>query len=148
MLTLREDLRNLPANHLSDKLLTVDLSAFAGGDASPIAQDGDAVRQVQHFIKAMRNVDDAEPSMRKLANGSKEGFGLGVVQRSGGFIEHEQTCIVGKRLGNLNQLLLSDAKASGYGIGRDVRTQAREQLARILVNFRPPHRSSFCRQPA
>ena len=70
--SLREDRRQLAADHQADQLGAVDLGHRPRADERAVAQDGHAVGDLRQLLEPVRDVDDADALPPQLADDAEQ----------------------------------------------------------------------------
>ena len=130
-------LDNRPADHHSDDLRVVGVLDGTRGDVAAVAHDRDAVADMAEFLQAMGDVDERRPPVLEAANDAEELFDLAFRDRSGRFVEDENAWRLGKRLGDLDHLLLGGAEIAYPRVRGDVDLEVAEHLGDALPGGTP-----------
>src|SRR5262249_29064302 len=109
----RKKLRDLAPYHLRNHLPLVQVAGGLGGHSSSIAQNGDAVAKAEDLFQPMRDINDSYSVGPEARQNSEQTFGLGISERCGGLIEHENFGFVRQRLGDFDKLLPAGPQFSG-----------------------------------
>ena len=86
---------------------------FSEATVAPVPEYGDLVSDGKHFTQTVRDVDDGDPLVLEFPNVIEQPFDLEIRNRSGGFVHHEDACVLGQRLGDLDHLPLCDTELPG-----------------------------------
>ena len=125
------------------------LRRLVRGHAPSIAQHGDPVGETADFVDAMADIDDANALRLKSADVFEELFDLRVRQRGGRFVENEHAAVAGQSAGDLDQLLVPDAKlAGGHGRVEAAKANPGERLAGPGLQLTETHETRAARQAA
>jgi hypothetical protein len=95
------------AHHQGDHLLAINVFHCTSAHVTTISKNSDAIRDRIDLIKSMTDVNDPYALRPQFSYYLKQPFHFARGQRRGWFIHHNDTGILGKRLGYLNDLLLS-----------------------------------------
>ena len=95
------------AHHQGDHLLTINVFHCASAHMTTISKNSDAIRDRIDLIKPMTNVNDPYALRPQFSYYLEQPFHFAWGEGGGRLVHHNDTGILGKRLGNLNDLLLS-----------------------------------------
>ena len=77
-----EYLSDFAPDHKEDKLMTIDGTTLPGSDTAPITKYRNAIRQLEHFLQAMRDVNQPHSTVAELLQNPEKCLGFRIVQRS------------------------------------------------------------------
>src|SRR6266404_783087 len=107
-----KNLSDFPPNHPGNDPRFVSRTSFVRSDCAPVAEYGYAIADLKDLIKLVRNINKADATFSQFAENAEERFNFRASQRRGGLVKDEHARILGKGLGNLDQLLLTDAQVA------------------------------------
>ena len=146
---LREDGRQLAANHHADQIGTRDVARGARGNRLPVPEHGDAIGNREDFFEPMRNVDDAGAGLAEDVDHSEQALDLAIGERGGRLVHDHDLGVDADRLGDLHELLLGHAQRFDETLrvdrGSDALPGARRPDDRVLfqsIGRHAPPRSS------
>ncbi len=98
-----------------------------------VLHDRDAVGKLEDLVEAVRNVDHAGAARPQFADDGKQPLGIAVCKNRSRLVEDDDARVVGKRLGDLDDLLVGDRKPPGLNGGVDREAETAEDFARRLA---------------
>src|SRR5205823_2942294 len=123
------------------------LAGLVGRHTPAVAHYGDAARDAPNLVHAMAYINDTDTFDLKRANIIEKPGDLGVGQGGGWFVEDEELAISGQGAGDLDQLLMRNAKVASRGRGvQFAKTDASEGTAGVLEQIRGPNPSRTVRK--
>ena len=130
--------------HISRASSPLRQALFIGalGHHLPLAHDGDAVGDLDHFRQLVRDEDDAHAARRHGAERREQAFGLLRRQRRRRLVEHQDAGAAHQRLGDLDALLLADGKLAHQPVGIEMDVEVAADCRRAA---RPPCAASAAR---
>ena len=133
---------DFPAHHVLDehRLAHLALVRVEGADGLAVAEDRHRVGDLDHFLQLVRDENAGDAVALELPEDRKEVFAVVLVQGRGGLVEDEQLDVAAHGLGDLDELLLSDAEILHQGIGAHVEPDLAEHLGGLLDRLVPVHR--------
>ena len=117
-----------PADHHLDQLLAGESPDLVTGNHFAIPKHHDAIGYFKYLVEAMADVNNAEGVRLQIANDGKEVLHLLRAKRRRRFIHDEDSGVDGKRLGDLDLLLLGHRKLPATGVRVDRQPDLLEQL--------------------
>src|SRR5206468_4649934 len=93
-------------------------------DTLTIPQHGHTVGEGEDFLQPMRDVDNADAALAKLAHHGEQAMLLLFRERSSRFVHNEDAGTRAERAGNLDELLLGHRETADFCPGRDVSSGA------------------------
>ena len=100
--------------------------------APTVSQDGHVVANSQNLFESVRNIDDGDAVRLEVADDAEQDFHLRAAERGSRFVHDEDVDVGGQGFGDLDDLLLADAKIVGELSGIDRLFQARKQGPRFV----------------
>ena len=85
------------ADHPRDQIVFRQTLKRRGGNMPTIAQHRHGIAQCEDFVQSMRHVDHRPPLGLQPPENGKQPFRLGLAQRAGRLVEHENPCIKPQR---------------------------------------------------
>ena len=135
----------VPADHHRDQLVGAGLRDLPGADVGAVAQHRDPVREHEHLLEAVADVDDADAALAQPADDAEQAQDVGLGERRGGLVHDQDARVLGQRLGDLDPLPVADRERADDA--RDVEVvdvERGEQIlrawARIAAQSRAPRR--------
>jgi hypothetical protein len=87
--TALEDLAELASHHVAHDLLFGQLGGGLHEHEATIAQDGDAVRELEDLVESVADVDDGDPLRAEAAHEREESLDLLVRERGRGLVQSQ-----------------------------------------------------------
>ena len=109
---LRVGVAERPPQHACDKAGFSLRRGWTAANEASVAQDGHAVRQLQHLLQEVRDQDDRAPCAGQPADDLVQAISLRPGERGGGLVEHEQLGVAGEGPQDLDLLLLRQREAA------------------------------------
>ena len=134
---VRVAVRHVTAHHVADDAFFADLTGGQRRHRRPIADDGDPVGDPRDFIEFMADDDLGDPLGLQLQHQVQQLLAVVFLQGGGRLVQNQQPHVLGQSLGNLNQLLLSDAQLADLGGRCFVQTNLGQQRIGPLIGGRP-----------
>ena len=113
------------------------------GDVLAVAQDRDAVRELEGLVQVVADEDRGDAVRLELAHDLEEVVDLAQAQRGRGLVHDDDVGLVEQGLGDLDHLLLADAQSTHGRARVDVEVQTGQQLARTRVHGPPVQEGSL-----
>lgn len=132
---LGEHVRHLAAHHQVRQAVLRGVRHVDGVDDVAVAQHRDAIRDRQHLLELVADVEDGDAAVMEVADEGEQPFDLGGRQAGGGLVHDQQAGVARERLGDLQQLLLGHDQVSHPGAGVELEPDPAEQ-----AQGRGPHR--------
>ena len=107
------------ADHEVDQLLTVVARHRLDTHQAPVAQHGDALRDLGQFFEAMGNVDDRHAAFAQAQDLREQHVDLARGEHRGGFVEDQHPAVADQVAGDLDHLLMTDAQVAHQGVRVD-----------------------------
>src|SRR5262249_23678276 len=101
-------------------------------DGPPVAQHGDAIRNLRQFVHAVRDIDDAGAGSLQTADHHEEPSDLAFAERSRRFVHDDDPSFAGEGFRNLDGLLLPDGQLRDRLVQRQVDAELLQRFARAL----------------
>ena len=117
------------ADHALGQLAGGGLLRVHRADAVALAEDGDAVGDVQHLVELVGDDDDGAALVAHLAKDGEEAVDLLRGKHGGGLVQHQRARAAVKHLEDLHGLLLADGEGVDLARGVDVQAKAVAQIA-------------------
>src|SRR5690606_22210672 len=118
------------ANHHADQTVTVDIGHPDAADQLAVFQNGRLVGQLEHFLEAVRDIDDGDALRLQLAQTVKQKRRLASGDDGGGFVEDQKLDRPDEGLGDLDHLLVGDRQGSDLAVDVDLGTEIAQDLGR------------------
>jgi len=90
-----------------------------GADERTIAEDGDAVGELEDFVKLVGDVEDRDPLLFETQNDTEEAGDFGLGQGAGRLVHDEDVGLEGEGFGDFDELLVSDTEFGDELTGGD-----------------------------
>ena len=97
-----------------------------------VAQHGDPIRDGVDFIQPMADVNNADALRAQFAHYLEQALDLARSERGGGFIHHNDACLLRKCLGDLDDLLLGHGKVAAERVRINLHADPIKQLAGLI----------------
>src|SRR6267378_420613 len=135
-LALREAMLEVAIHHLADDAILLDRAGLAIHriDGATVAQHGDAVGDTRHLVELVRDQDRGHALGAELKQKIEQRRTVAFVEACGRLVENQEAHLLGKRLGDLHQLLLADPDIGNQRVRRLIEPHFRQQLLRALVD--------------
>ncbi len=130
-------MRHVAAHHIADDAVLGDFLARQGRYGCAIADDGDTVGHAVDFVQLMADQDRGDPLRLQFQQQVQQFLTVVFLQGGGGLIKDQQAHILGKRLGDLDQLLLAHAQFAHLGARGFIQAHLAQQSIGFLERFRP-----------
>ena len=104
------DLLDIASDHHADDAGMVEFGGGAAADETPVAQNGDAVGDLEHLLQPMRHEDDGEAARAQSPHGLEQSAHLARRKRRGRLVHHQHPRLLGDGAGDLDQLPLGRRK--------------------------------------
>ena len=127
------------AHHALDDFIVGKIFGQSRFDHFAVAQNGSVVRQTEHFVQLVGNINEGDALRLEFFNDFKQALRFLRGQGRGRLVHHHQTGVVGKRLGNFHQLALRGGKVFNFFRGAEAEAKAIQQGLRLRVNGTPIH---------
>src|SRR5687768_3604895 len=114
MMRRRENVTDGASDHRGNDFFLRELCRRVCTDSFAVAKYGDAIGHHKHLVKLVRDVDHPDATDRKLFQDVKKRLDLRFGERRGRLIKHEDLSVLRKSLGDLDELLLPDAKTAYF----------------------------------
>ena len=110
--TLRKAVCEVAVDHAADDPVLLDRlgPAIDVVDGAAVAQHGDAVGDVGDLVQLVRDQDRGDALLAERDQTIEQRRAVGLVEAGGRLVQDQQPYPLGKRLGDLDQLLLADAE--------------------------------------
>ena len=105
-----EDLPQGPPNHHLDQLVLIGLLRFDGADQLAVLEHRDPIRDLEHLIQAVRDVQDQRPILLELAHQREQAVQLLLGEDGRRLVQDQDSPPLGHSLGDLDHLLVRDAQ--------------------------------------
>jgi hypothetical protein len=113
---------DLAPDHHADDVVDLDLGDRRRAHEPAVAKHRDAVGERLHLVQPVADEDDADALITKIAADAEEPRHLVLGKRRGRLVHHDQPGRDGKRLGDLDHLLLGDREVGHEPVGVEVET--------------------------
>src|SRR5439155_23594075 len=127
---------DLTSIHALDQTMRVERFRLIGADGPAIAQHSDAVGKIEHFAELVGDVNHSAAAFAQPPQNPEQHFSLGIRERGGWLIEHENPRVARQRLGDLHEMLLADAEVADGNVRLEVEVQQLEDFLRAAVEIR------------
>ena len=117
------------AHHVAHDPVKVDVRTRRIGRHGPVAQHDRMVGDRQRFFQVMRDIDDADPPRRQVADHLEQHLDLAGRQRAGRFVHDQDAAVHRQGAGDFHDLLLAQAQFLDRGQGIDILLQFLHQDA-------------------
>ena len=115
----------------------------AGGredaDEPPVAQDGDALADLEHLGQAVADQDHGDAVGGEAADDLQERVGLGLGQRRGGLVHEDEARVGGERPADRHHLPPRDRELAHRPVEIEGEAEPLDRRARHLAHPRPVH---------
>ena len=122
-----------PDDHRDEPVL-VGALALDHGDLAAVAQDRDAIGNVENLVKVMRDEDDPHALAGQIADEPKEEIGLRLVEGRRRLIEQEDMRLLAHCLGDRDLLPVGDAEVAQSLLDGQIEIELGEEFAGPLVH--------------
>ena len=99
-----EQLLDGATDHLRDQLIVSHIRHRPGGDAAPVAQDCEAVGDLPHFFKKMRDVNESRARCLQSVDEHKEAINVFALQAAGWLVHQDDAGTSGDGATNFDDL--------------------------------------------
>ncbi len=123
----REHVGQLTSDHQPDQVVVVGPVPVPGGDDLPVLEHGHPIADREQLAHPVTDDHDRPTLPTQVVDDPEDSADLVVVERRGRLVEDEQAWVGGQRLGQLDELLRTERKASGSGARVDVETDLLQQ---------------------
>src|SRR5467141_587004 len=136
-LALREAMLEVAIHHFADDAILLDRAGLAIHriHGATVAQHGDAVGDTRHLVELVRDQDRGHALGAELKQKIEQRRTVAFVEACGRLVENQEAHLLGKRLGDLHQLLLADPDIGNQRVRRLIEPHFRQQLLRELVDL-------------
>ena len=107
--------------------------AFRVAMAIAVSQDRDSVRNLENFLQAMRDIDDAHALRSQRSNDAEKALHFSIRQRSRGFVRDQDFRIGADRFRDFHDLLFRHAESAGQTLRVNFATGAVKQFLRTML---------------
>ena len=128
---LGEHLGELPADHQRDELLAVELGSSQGGDMLAVAEHRDPIRDPEHLVHLVGDVDDRDAALAERADHAVEVLHLTLGDGRCRLVHDDEPRVVGDGLGDLDHLGLGDAQRLHDPVGVQVDLPTGQEILRL-----------------
>ncbi len=129
--------RELAADHHPDERCAIDVAARAGPDRLAIAEHGDAIGDGEHFVEAVRDVDDAAAVRLEQRDDREQALDFPLGQRRRRLVHDDDLRVGADRLRDLDDLLLGHAQRLDEAGRIDRRANPLEERGGVPRSSRP-----------
>src|SRR3569833_1032666 len=129
------DLLDGPIDHQRHQLILGGVLDVARAHQSAVAQDGDAIGEVENLLEPMADVDDGDAAVAKPADERKKLRGFLPGEISGRLIKDQKLGTTQRSTGCRDQLLLADGEIAEHFAGGKVEAQVVEETLRLAIHF-------------
>ena len=130
---------HLAPDHVLDDLALRD--ALLGGihraDRRAVADDGHGVRDLNDLLEPVRDHDDRNVLLLEFPQQGEEVLAVLLVEGGGRLVQDQQLGVLGKRFGDLHELLAADAQLPQFHARVDVQAHLFQILRRLHRRFVP-----------
>ena len=130
----REAVGQLTAHHQLNDLAHGQVLGVAGGHPLTVAHDGDLVADAEDLIHLVTDIDNAAAALAQHIDDAEQVLHLGLRQRGGRLVEHDDLGVVADGLGDLHHLPLGNGQRGHDGLGIHVNVQLLKDLPRALTH--------------
>ena len=85
--------------------------------------------QREDFIQAVADIDDGDPTLRKITDDLKESIDLGCGQGRRGLVHDDDSCLTGQCPGDLDELLVRGCQPRAGGVEIDCGAEPAEEFS-------------------
>lgn len=111
------------------------MSNRVGTDMPAIAEDGDAIGQLENLFEAVADIQDADPIGSQLANDSEERGGFPGGEGGGWFVENQQAAIAREGSGQGHELTLGHRQQADWHSPVESFAQAIQDCERMVPHL-------------
>ena len=129
----REEVVRVAADHVLDDPGGVDVVGLGLGDEAAVAQDDDAVGDLERLFEVVGDVDDRDAVGGEVAHDAEEHLDLGRAERGGRLVHDQDAGVLGERAGDLDDLLLAEAQVADLRARVQRLVEALQQLGGQLA---------------
>ena len=126
-------LRDVAADHGAHQLLARHLRGSGGDHQLAVAQHGDAVGDLQRFLKRVGDIDDGDAAGAQVAHQIEEMDDFLGRQTGGRLVENDDAGIVVDSAGDLDHLPLGGAEHADRRRRIDMEIERLQELLRLDV---------------
>ena len=123
-----------PPHHVADQQVPGDLGFRAGGDVPAVAQNGDPVGDLEHFLKPVADEENGHAPIPQLARGPEQLPHLVIGKRRGRLVHDQDFDFERNRLRDFHRLLRSERQASGRRANVELDAEAGKYLLGLRVH--------------
>ena len=121
-------------DHVADQRRLVGIGDVAGGDQGAVAQNRDAVGELEDLLHAVADIDDRDALAVEAADEGEEGVGFLAGQVAGGLVEDEKAGAAHGGARGGDELLLADGEGGERSGGVDVKAEIVEDLLGLAAH--------------
>ena len=133
---LRELVLQRTANHACNQVVVVRIADVFRPNILAVANDGNAVAQLEQLFQLVRYKDDADTAIAQLAAGFHQLLNLFFTKRGGRLVHNNHFCVNQNRLGDLDHLLNAHTKVACRLGGVNILAQGKHNFLGLLVHSR------------
>src|SRR5262249_45092439 len=129
-----EEILHFAPDHTPDRRRRRQLGARGSRDPATVAQDGDAIGDLEDLLHAVRDEEDGHALLTQVGDDAKEAVHL--VRREGGgrLIHDEDAYVEGDGLGDLDRLLLGEGQTARRLPDVESDVEAAQHLCRLPLH--------------
>ena len=119
-------------DHLLDHPFERDVLDQGVRLAAAVSQDGHVVADAQNLLESVRDIDDGDALRLEIADDAEQDFHLRGAERGRRLVHDQDIDLGGEGFGDLDDLLLANAKVVGESRGVDRLLEARKERPRLV----------------
>ena len=133
----RVEIFDRAADHEADDFRRIRLRRGQGADGLAVTQHGDAVRDAEHFIQLVRNVDARDAAAAQIPHECEQTLDLLAGERRGRLVQYQHLGTLGDGTRDLDELPARDTEITHERLGVEVHAAGAQDLARARVHLVP-----------